>query len=431
MSSSAKDHNSVDWCAHRENYIENHAPLGVSARKFFEEQNLNPNTGRRQFTAIAKLEQEGLTYVEINKRLFSKVSGSARAPLKSGSSGSTKSGSSGSTASGSTKKKPAAKPKVIKNNELKEGKGKSVPPASKTRSKTQIRLTTPLQMDFIDKSSDAQIGNGGRFTKGNTAGVKNGAYMNLVHAQSDIIDVVLNSRLGDVSEIIKLSEIRYIQMERLLVDRLVRIEVMAESGTLPLDHDNKPIPKEDLIREAMWSSSGTMTNLLGTLTMSHTQAFKAQVENTIKLERLEREKADREFMQAVAERRHRDEITALEAAQLIESRGLTPSPLMTAEALKEIELMKPKEDLDGVSDKDLDALVAEYVNELKESNSEMYSRRGVLEQMMLESKAILESGGLEESDFADGAYTGLDHDDDEVSDSLDVEFNGVDDWNDE
>jgi hypothetical protein len=432
MSSSSKSNAVVDWCTHRIDYMENHAPNGISARKYLDNQNLNVNSGRRQFAAMAKLEEDGLSYDEIRKQLFSKASGGAKSGsdsgVKSGSSGS----KSGSQTSGSPKKsdpkekKPASKrstssngkPSKIKDlaSDANQVNGSRLSPAANNRSKKGIRLTTPLQQEFIDKSSDSQIGNGGRFGVGNSAAVTTGAYVNLVHAHSDIIDAVLNCRMGDVSGLVKLSEIRYIQMERLLKDRVDSIAELARKGVLPKGHDGEVRTKEDLEREALWSSSGAMTGLLGTLSMAHTQASKAMVDNQIKLDRHYRDTDDRTYMIEVAERRANEEITSLEAARLLEARGIAPSPIVTAEALKEIEMMKPKIDTTGISDEELDAVVDEYLEETKAIVEGMPERRARLEELMLQSKAELEGTGLSESDFADKAYTGLE----------DVEFSGID-----
>jgi hypothetical protein len=398
--------------------MENHAPSGISARKYLDNQDLNVNSGRRHFAAMAKLEQEGLSYEEISKQLFSKASGASESGSKTKVKSGSKSGSQKKADPLPNKVRSTSNPaKALKNKDSTGGEAEKASPPENKRSKTRTRLTTPLQLEFIDRSSDSQIGNGGRFDSGNTAGVRTAAYLNLVHAQSDIVETVLRARLGDVSGLVKLAEIRYIQMERLLVDRLVDIKVQAKKGLLPKDHEGNERSEADLTREAIWGSSGVMTGLLGTLTMAHTQASKALVDNEIKTYRFDRDNSDRAFMIEIAERRANEEITALTAATLIEARGLSPSPIITAEALKEIELMKPKVDTSGISDAELDALVEGFMQEKTEEVQSMAARSAILERLILQSNAELESDGLEENEFAESAYTGLEDDD--------VSFEGI------
>lgn len=437
MSSSEKGSTNIDWCSHREDFQLNYAPQNISARKYLTDQGLNVNSGRRQFGAIAKLEEQGLTYEEIREQLFGGVKSTQR-------SGSRSTAKSGSTARGSTKPKadpvdrkrqrrstpPDEKIKEIK--EVARGKANGLAVSENERSKKRARLTNPLQQAFIDKSSDAQIGNGGKFTKGNTAAVRTCGYMDLVHADSAIVERVLDTALGDVSGIVQLSTVRYVQMEVMLADRMLEIERLAEEGKLPRDHNNNEISKEDLLREAIWGSSPVITGLLGTLAMARTQASKAAIDNEVKLTRLERERADREFLIALYEKHSADEeSTALDIAKQIEARGLKPPPIIVAQALKEIELMTPKVDTSGITDEELDAEVAKYAEHTRTKVIEVISRKAELEKLMLESKAAIENAGLGEDAF-NGAFTGmereeLDHDfhsddfeDDEDSDTWGV-----------
>lgn len=406
MSSSDNEAKSVDWCAHRQEYVINHAPNGVSARKYLIDQGLNVNTGRRQFTAISKLEEQGLSYDDIKTQLFGGSKSIQRSAPKSGS------GKGGSVKRGSTTKKvdpvdpkpktrsTSAAKKTNKINAQPRVKAEGSAPADKERSKNIRRLTNPLQQAYIDRSSDQQIGNGGRFTKGNTAAVRTCGYMDLVHADSDIIDRIVNTALGDVSGVVGLSMVRYVQMEVMLADRLAAIERQAAEGRLPRDHNNQEVSKEDLQREALWGSSGVMTGLLGTLTMAKTQASKAEFEREIKEYRLRREIEDREHVAKVYEEHFSDEnATALDLAKKLEARGLKPSPIIVAQALKEIELMAPKIDTSGITDEELDAEVAAYQEQLKADVDAVVSRKAELERLMLESKARIQNAGLEEDEF--------------------------------
>lgn len=438
MSSSDNVAKNIDWCAMREDYVINHAPNGVSARKYLTDQGLNINSGRRQFTAISKLEEQGFSYDEIRVQLFGGNKSSQRSAPDLGS-GKGRTVKSGSTRRGSTTKKvvdqpdpPVQKAKVgstrskekpNKNNTKTQEQSKASAPAVIERSKNQRRLTNPLQQAFIDRSSDQQIANGGRFAKGNTAAVRTCGYMDLVHVDSDIIDRIVNTALGDVSGVVGLSMVRYVQMEIMLADRLAEIDRQEAEGTLPRDQNGQPIPKADLQREALWGSSGVLTGLLGTLTMAKTQASKAELEREIKEYRLRREIEDREYVAKIYEEHFASEDqSALELAKKLEARGLKPSPIIAAQALKEIELMAPKVDTSGISDEELDAEVEAYQAFLKGEVERVVSRKAELEILMAESKLRIQNAGLEETEF-NSAFA--DVEDDDIDHRTDIEIDDV------
>lgn len=405
----------LEWYHLRKEFLEESKRSGISAPAFFKSKGVNANTGRRQFGELSKLEE---TMGEKQLVIFLEVKcAGKKAGRKKGNSDhqSDRKGDhqSDQVITGSPKKRSPSKPKANKNKDKPEvnAPGRVIAKADdRNRGK---RLTTLSQHRYRDKSSDMQIGNGGRFQRGNAAAVSNGAYMNLVNADEDIKEAVAAVAIGDVSGLIQLETVRYLQMTRLLNERVEKINTCPEHE-LPVDDNNNRIPREDLLRQALWGASPGLSNAFSAISMASTQAAKAEADIYAKLSRLDKEAQDRLALTEIMAERTFDEngdsnITAYELVRKIESSALKPPPLLIQEALKEISMMAPKVDDTGMSDEELDAMFAEYEEQANKWEAELIERAMLLPELFAKEKAAAEAAdAVSDDDYSEG-YTGIEH----------------------
>lgn len=369
MSGKAGTADSVDWFNVWTQYLKANAESGISARAYLLENGLNANSGRRNFANLSKLYSEQQLAQFIAGKPLKNLS---KKPAKSGSlieSGSPKK-ASGSPSKRSTKSEEKRSTNAInsenkssKTNELKTGRKNGAShggsPNRKKVSDQSKRLTIQKQMDLRDNSSDAQIGNGGKFQRGNGASVSSGRYMDVAtHADDDIKKMVAGNDSDELGySLMQLEEIRYLQMTRIMNDRVEKISACPEVE-LPKDENGNPLERDDLIRQSYWGASPALSSMFSTISMARNQAAKAAIDIEQRRFKLAREQFRLDALKDTLSRRT-DETSAIDMATRLELQGITPPPLLVRQALKEIEMMAPKVDTSGVTNEELDALTAE------------------------------------------------------------------------
>ncbi|MGL5906663.1 MAG: hypothetical protein ACRCZA_08060 [Shewanella sp.] len=254
-------------------------------------------------------------------------------------------------------------------------------------------------MKHRDDSSDQQIGNGGRFAKGNAAGMRSGAYMDVMKMPEPLREMVKEKcAIGGVSEIVQLEETRYVYMNQILFAKMNALDIEEAKGITSFDENGKEIDPLDTRARALWALSGGLGALFGGLVQAHMNAFKTVADVDIKYTKLNSELGRIERMKEIIASRGEDD-SALEVVRQLELEGIKPPPLLVAEALKEIELMTPKIDTSGISDAELDAAVAAYEAKHAENLDIYKARRRNIEHLLFEAKAEAELGGGEDDDF--------------------------------
>ncbi len=421
----------LEWYYLRKEFLEESRSSGISAPAFLKARGINVNTGRRQFGELAKLgeamsDKQLVIFLE-TKNAGKRAKGTNKGVAKSDHQSDR---NSDQVITRSPRKRSATpKAKSNKNSDKPESNSRQRLISNDIDPRAAKRLTTRSQQDFRDQSSDMQIGNGGLFQRGNTAAVSTGAYMELVNADEDIKSVVSAMAVGDVSGLIKLETVRYLQMTRLLNERIEVIKTCPESD-LPRDENQKIIPREDLLRQALWGASPGLSNAFSTISMASTQAAKAEADIYAKLSRLEREAKDKKALAEIMSERTFDEngdanMPAYELVRKIEAAALKPPPLLIQEALKEISLMAPKVDDSGMSDDELDALVLEYEEQANKWEAELIERAMALPELFAKEKAAAEAADAVSDDEYSEGYTGIEH----LSDSDEPDFDP--DWDEE
>ncbi|MGL6122761.1 MAG: hypothetical protein ACRC1W_07005 [Shewanella sp.] len=389
-----------EWLRHRINYLADNGKRWTSPKAYFEAHGLNVNSGRREFTKIIKLENEGLTHAEI-EQLFTKP------PRVKNLDSRPKRDQKNSDQQKSDQKKSdqqksdhaASGAGSNKNKDIGGVERKPIVRREDVITKQLKRLTTDLHLKHRDDSSDQQIGNGGLFAKGNAAGVRSGAYMDVMKMPEPLREMVKdNCAIGGVSEIVQLEETRYVYMNQILFAKMEELDKQEAKGIVTLDDGGNEIDPLDTRARALWGLSSGLGALFGGLVQAHMNAFKTAADVDIKYTKLNTELGRIERTKEIIGSRGDDD-SALEVVRKIELEGIKPPPLLVAEALKEIELMTPKIDVSGISEAELDAAVAAYEAKHAENLDIYKSRRRNIETQLLDAKAVAELGGDDNDDF--------------------------------
>lgn len=427
---SSKEASKINWHEIRQQYLAEHEKNGITAVDFFKKNGLNPNSGRRNFSALAKKEQAGIVVPEKEqepKTTTKKNSANKKDDRQEKRSSKVKSDHlTRSSSKRSSKSDHQKNEKTTSNKTSKGGEPQPKVEQAEINHKKEMRLTYLQPERFRDISSDQQSLNGGRFSQGNAAGTKHGGYLSITSIDEDIVDLVTQNSPLDIHGVNQLAEARFLMMNRLLDERVMKLKTDHENGVKWFNDDNTELTLSDMLRQAYWGSIPCLTNLYSSVAIAKVQAAKAQVDMDVKTYKLLREQSDHKvFISLLNKAQENADMSAMELVTMIENQGLKAPQFLLAQAVKELEQIKPAIEENSITDADIEAMLLEQQSKLSGQVFDMTARNKELAAMMAESKAELELGALSESDFNP---SDLDDDYDDELDDEEFEEIAQDEW---
>lgn len=386
----------IDWGALFKKYQTSYVPRGITAKDFFNEFNVNANTGRKQFAKLSKLS------VSEDKKTTIKKGSLVKGSLPKGSL------NKGSLERGSLAKAKRDHEKVKAHAWLEVGQ---VTGHTKKKIKTTEkgkRLTTLQPERYRDASSDAQILNSGRFSKGNGAAIRHGGYMDVMKIDDDIKELMLSVPTDDLHSLNAVFESRFLMMNRLLDERIETLIELDSKGHKFVNDNNEQMSLRDMIRQAYWGSMPALTNVFSVASLSKTNALKADIDIEIKRYKLRKEVEQKNTtMKLMSEWSESEDITALSTVNKMEELGIKAPNIMTAMAIKELEQTKPVITDEGLSDEELDLLASKHLSVIERQVNDLSDRHKRLNELMAKSRMEFDKGDMTEEEFSNNTFTGL------------------------
>lgn len=316
----------IDWAKHCEKFGKQ-ADQSASARQAYcEKHDLNPNSFRRELTVFKKSAGD------------EKPAKTAKKPT--------------STAS---KEKPKTETKTPQKNELPHTKASK--PASSGKSAGATRIAK-INVSINSRPNVAKRANGTRtFTKGNTAGLKHGAYSQVLAN----IDLEVDVKDFDISDLNQLVKSRVLGMMRIRQKRFEGIEAIYARGdkltrtVLAADGEEKqePMTLIEALESVEYSGIEPFTGLV-----RQSLAIEEKMVAMLKAEREMAPLSQSEIIDRTAElltERAAEDLSATECCTRFAMAGIPAPRILLLEAEKELkELAPPPPETGGISQEDMD-----------------------------------------------------------------------------
>jgi len=206
-----------------------------------------------------------------------------------------------------------------------------------------------------------------RMKTGNTKAQSHGGYTTLAGIDNDVLDAVACMNDSGFESEKYLVSAQILHVERLANVNINKLIKEYDEDGPRIDENNREIPLERLISNIRFPSSeqvGRLSKILADIKDKEQKALRDSARLDMEQERHTHSPERMRTNQMLILKRRLDEgLTALETSRLLEVEGIPIPPLLMKEAEHEIRTAKPADDSQGLSEEELDAKEADYVQE--------------------------------------------------------------------
>jgi hypothetical protein len=320
----------TNWLQHCEKFSKQADQSASARQKYCEKHELNPNSFRRELTVFKK----------------SAGSESEVLPEKKAAKSSNKPDT----------EKPNTETKTGKKNELPGTSPAKRVPSKKSAGSTQIpkiAVTVNSRPNVVNRADGTRT-----FTKGNTAGLKHGAYSRVLSS----LDLEVDAQDFSLADLNQLVKSRVLGMMRIRQKRFEGVEAVYARGdklTRPVIAANgeeiqEPMTLIEALESVEYSGIEPFTGLV-----RQSLAIEEKMVSMLKTEREMAHLSQGEIIDITADllaRRAAEEMSATECCTMFASVGIPAPRILLLEAEKELkELAPPPPETGGVSQAEIDA----------------------------------------------------------------------------
>lgn len=251
------------------------------------------------------------------------------------------------------------------------------------------------------------------FMPGNVAGYKHGGFSNIFRASDKAKEIVNELCARDISSELYAARVQYYSMLSHQQDLLFELEQKNENGDLITNTNNEPstylAEKSKLIAayaDRMRVLEGSIANMVGLINANEVNQAKI-ILAAAKLPMVDSQR-ELEILNQALQLRADNDWDAMTTAKYLEGNGAKVPAYLLTEARRELDLIEPEIDDNGISDSEAEELSRNYMEGRKSLAAQITEKRNMVLDAFEEAELADSVSNLNGEDDNDSEYDDLD-----------------------